>query len=142
MNRMDEKDRLLLSLLRRDARRSLVALARDLGLSRSATQERLGKLQASGVITGFTVVEGAADNRSTAHLLIRLTPGRGCVQLAPRVKAVPAVVQIHSVAGAIDMIVRVEGDGVGAIEQARAAIAAIDGIAEVSTFVVLEHHLG
>ncbi|MFD1623752.1 Lrp/AsnC family transcriptional regulator [Azospirillum griseum] len=139
---MDDKDRLLLSLLRRDARRSLVALARDLGLSRSATQERLAKLQDSGVITGFTVVEGAAERRSTAHLLIRLAPGRHCAQLVPRVKTIPAVVQIHSVAGAIDLIVRVEGDGVAPLEQARAAIAAIDGIAEVSTFIVLDHHLG
>ncbi len=139
---MDDKDRLLLALLRRDARRSLVALARDLGLSRSATQERLGKLQASGVIAGFTVVEGGPNNRSAAHLLIRLAPGRRCAQVAPQLRAIPTVLHIHSVAGSIDLIVHVEGDGVGAIEKARAAIAAIDGIAEISTFVVLERHLG
>ena len=56
--RMDEKDKLLLTLLRRDARRSIVALARDLNLSRSATQERLQKLQASGAIGAFTIVKG------------------------------------------------------------------------------------
>jgi Lrp/AsnC family transcriptional regulator, leucine-responsive regulatory protein len=70
---MDEKDRLLMALLAKDARRSIVALARDLDLSRSATQDRLTKLLTSGAIRKFTIVESEeAAARETAHLLIRL----------------------------------------------------------------------
>lgn len=139
---MDEKDRLLLALLRRDARRSIVALARDLGLSRSATQERLARLQSSGAVAGFTVVDGTAGGRSAAYLLIRLTQGSSCAKLMPRLKAIPAVTLAHSVAGAIDLILKVEGDGIAAIEAARATVAALDGVAEVTTSIVLERHLG
>lgn len=139
---MDEKDRLLLALLRRDARRSIVALARDLGLSRSATQERLARLQSSGAVAGFTVVDGTAGERSIAYLLIRLAPGGSCAKLMPRLKAIPAVTLAHSVAGAIDLILKVEGDGIAAIEAARAAVAGLEGVAEVTTSIVLERHLG
>lgn len=137
---MDDKGRLLLSLLRRDARRPIVALARDLGLSRTATQDRLARLQASGAIAGFTIVERAAPE--AAYLTIRLAPGYHCREIMPRLRKVPAVELAHSVAGPFDLMVRVAADTIAAIEGARTMIAALPGVADVSTHVVLERHLG
>ena len=139
---MDDKDRLLLSLLRRDARRPVVALARDLGLSRTATQDRLAKLQASGAIAGFTITDGDGRAREIAYLTVRLERGYRCAQIAPKVRLLPTVEAIHSVTGGIDMIVRVAADHVEGIETARAEVAGLPGVAEVSTHVVLERLLG
>lgn len=139
---MDDKDRLLLSLLRRDARRPVVALARDLGLSRTATQDRLARLQASGAIQSFTIVEGDGQARECAYLMVRLEPGFRCAQIAPKVRALPAVEAMHSVTGAVDMIVRVAAEHVEGIETARAEIAGLPGVAEVSTHVVLGRFAG
>lgn len=138
---MDDKDRLMLSLLRRDARRPVVALARDLGLSRTATQDRLAKLQASGAIAGFTIVDGDGRARETAYLAIRLERGFRCAQIGPKVRLIPAVEAIHSVTGGIDMIVRVSAEHVEGIERARAEITGLPGVAEVATHVVLERLL-
>jgi Lrp/AsnC family transcriptional regulator, leucine-responsive regulatory protein len=140
---MDDKDRLLLTLLKRDSRRSIVALARDLGLSRSATQERLAKLHSTGAIAGFTIIEGKdAASSQSAYITVAFEPGRRCAEIVPRLKRVPAVAMIHSLAGPIDLLIRVDAASVADIEQARAAIATIPGIASVSTSVVLERHLG
>lgn len=139
---MDDKDRLLLSLLRRDARRPVVALARDLGLSRTATQDRLAKLQASGAIASFTIVDGDGRARESAYLMVQLERGVRCAQIAPRVKMVPTVEAVHSVTGAIDMIVRVSAEHVDGIEKARAEVAGLAGVAGVSTHVVLERLMG
>lgn len=139
---MDDKDRLLLSLLRRDARRPVVALARDLGLSRTATQDRLAKLQTSGAIAGFTVIERDDAARESAYLTIRFAPGFRCPQVVPKLRAVPAIDLIHSVTGPVDLIVRVIAETVSGIEAARATIAEVPGVAEVSTHVVLERHQG
>ena len=140
---MDDKDRLLLTLLRRDARRSIVALARDLGLSRSATQERLAKLQANGAIAGFTLVESAPNGaRQSAYLSVVFATGYRCAQVVPKLKQVPAIGLIHSVTGPTDLLLRVDGESVADIESSRAAIAAIPGVASVSTSIVLERHLG
>lgn len=139
---MDDKDRLLLSLLRRDARRPVVALARDLGLSRTATQDRLAKLQASGAIARFTIVGGDGQAREKAYLMVRLEKGVRCAQIAPKVQAMAAVEAIHSVTGVIDMIVCVASEHVDGIERARAELAGLAGVAEVSTHVVLERFVG
>ena len=139
---MDDKDRLLLSLLRRDARRPVVALARDLGLSRTATQDRLTKLQSSGAIASFTIVDGDGRARESAYLTVRLEHGFRCAQIAPKVRMLPTVEASHSVTGAIDMIVRVAAEHVDGIEKARAELAGLAGVAEVSTHVVLERFVG
>jgi Lrp/AsnC family leucine-responsive transcriptional regulator len=140
---MDDKDKLLLSLLRRDGRRPLVALARDLGLSRSATQERLSKLQRSGAIAGFTVVEGSSSfAREAAYVLVTFAPGKSCSHVVPHLKKVAGVAMIHSITGPADLIIRVEGENVADVETARACVAATAGVASVSTSVVLKRLLG
>lgn len=139
---MDDKDRLLLNLLRRDARRPVVALARDLGLSRTATQDRLAKLRASGAIAQFTIVGGNKQVREMAYLMVRLEPGARCAQIAPKLRSMAAVETFHSVTGAIDMIVRVGAEHVDGIETARAEVAALAGVSEVATHVVLERFAG
>jgi hypothetical protein len=54
----------------------------------------------------------------------------------------PMVEAIHSVTGAIDMIVCVAAEHVEGIEQARVELAGLAGVAEVSTHVVLERFVG
>lgn len=139
---MDDRDRLLLDLLRRDSRRPIVALARDLNLSRSATQERLAKLLSSGVIDGFTIREGSrAGSRHSAYLMASFEPGFRCAQIVPKLHGIAAIGMIHSVTGPIDLVIRVDAADIAGIEASRSAVAAITGIASVSTSVVLERHL-
>jgi len=140
---MDEKDKLLLSLLRRDARRPVVALARELNLSRTATQDRLARLQASGAIAGFTVIEGGRPRaRESAYLTVCFAAGKRCAEVVPKLKSIPAITLIHSVTGSVDLIVRIEAENVAGLEAARAAIDDLREVAELSTYVILERHLG
>lgn len=138
---MDDKDRRLLALLRQNARAPVVALARHLGLSRSATQERLARLERSGAIARYTVVEGSpSPARQSAHLLVRLRPGVACAQVAPRLRGVPGLAAIDSVAGPVDLLVSLDADSAAGIEAGRAAVAGTPGVAEVTTLVVLLRH--
>ena len=50
---MDDVDRQLLAALRANARSTFAELARHVGLSAPAVHERVGKLEATGVITGY-----------------------------------------------------------------------------------------
>lgn len=140
---LDDKDQRLLAALRHDGRRPLVALARDIGLSRSATQDRLNRLLKTGVIRGFTTVEAEnPETRACAHLLVRHLPGHNCAPLVAHMRRMPAVMAVHAVAGSIDMVVRIEAPTLGEIEDTRAAIFALPGIAEITTLIVLDRHLG
>jgi Lrp/AsnC family transcriptional regulator, leucine-responsive regulatory protein len=139
---MDDKDRLLMALLAKDARRSIVALARDLDLSRSATQDRLAKLVTSGAIRKFTIVEAEETaTRETAHLLIRLDKGVKCAQVIPKLRAYTTATAIHSVAGEYDIVMRIDAINVSQIEATRAGIVAVPGIASAMTILTLQSHL-
>jgi Lrp/AsnC family leucine-responsive transcriptional regulator len=49
----DKKDRLILQALQEDARQSLAALGKRIGLSQPAMSERVRKLEDAGVIEGY-----------------------------------------------------------------------------------------
>ena len=139
---MDDKDKLLIALLRRDARQPIVALARELVLSRSATQERLAKLLTRGYIQGFTVIEDSCSSvRQTAHLLVKLQIGKKCADVLPRLKKISHIVSIDSVAGDLDLVMRVEAQTIAEVENARATVAAVLGIQDVTTLISLEKHV-
>jgi len=139
---MDDKDKRLLSLLRQNARQPIVALARDLNLSRSATQERLSRLEKSGAVAGYTVVEGSPNpGRQSAHILVTLEPGKHCSQVVPRMRGLPYITGIDSITGVVDMIVHVDADTMESVEATRNAIAKVAGVAGVTTHMVLHRHL-
>jgi Lrp/AsnC family leucine-responsive transcriptional regulator len=50
---LDKKDRLILEALQDDARQSLAALGKRIGLSQPAMSERVRKLEEAGVIEGY-----------------------------------------------------------------------------------------
>jgi Lrp/AsnC family transcriptional regulator, leucine-responsive regulatory protein len=140
---MDEKDRLLISLLKRNARLPIVALARDLDLSRSATQERLAKLVANKSISGFTIIEQKRDaTEHAAHLLVQLEKGKACALVVPQLKKIPFITAIHSVAGEFDLVIRLQASSISELEGSRAKIAAVKGIDTLKTLITLERHLG
>ena len=63
---MDDIDRQLLAALRRNARATYAELARLVGLSAPAVHERVGKLESSGVITGYHAAVAPGRARQVA----------------------------------------------------------------------------
>jgi len=51
---LDKKDRLIIKALQQDARQSLSALGKRIGLSQPAVSERVKKLEEAGVICGYS----------------------------------------------------------------------------------------
>jgi Lrp/AsnC family transcriptional regulator, leucine-responsive regulatory protein len=138
---LDDKGKLLIAALRRNARESLVSLARRVGLARSATQERLRRLEKAGVIQGYTVNLGKAEGPATvAAISITFAPGKSCQQIVPHVRPISEIVSCISLAGPVDLMLRVECGSNSDLETIRRRIAAVPGIADVSTHVVLEEH--
>lgn len=143
MQALDDKDEALILALERDARASVVALARDIGLSRSATQERLGRLQRSGAIAGYTVLRGRADVRTrlSACLMIRHGPGGSCARTVAPLKKIPEVRSIQALAGDPDLLVQVSAVDAADLGRVADAVRALPGVGEVTTHVVLADHL-
>jgi Lrp/AsnC family leucine-responsive transcriptional regulator len=134
---LDAIDRKLVALLQDNARTSAVALAKAVGLSRSAVQERLQRLERAGVIAQYTVRLGEGGDPLQAWLLLRFADGFSCDDVMPLLAALPAVQLCHSVAGETDLMVLVHAPTPGALADLREQIAAFKGVDDVTTLPVL-----
>jgi len=135
---LDDKDRILVAALRRNARESLVSLARSVGLSRSATQERMRRLEREGVIRGYTV-ELASEHEPAVRAMIAVTfePGFRCRQVVPHLSGIPEITACHSLTGSIDLMIMVSCDSNATLNRVRDRIATVKGVATATTHIVL-----
>jgi Lrp/AsnC family leucine-responsive transcriptional regulator len=135
---LDEKDRILIAALRRNARESLVGLTRSVGLSRSATQERMRRLEREGIIKAYTVeLASAHDPAVRAMIAVTFEPGFRCKQVVPRLAGIPEVVACHSLTGSIDLMVNVACDSNATLNRIRDVVASVTGVATATTHIVL-----
>ena len=134
---LDETDRRLLSELRADGRLTHVALAARVGLSRSAVQERVARLERAGVIRGYTVrLADPGDHPGVrAYLLIR--GGASHERAVKMLAGFPEVRVADSVSGDIDLVLQVEGERIEDINRIRDEVAKLPGIVSTQTLLVM-----
>ena len=135
---LDEKDKILIAALRRNARESLVGLARSVGLSRSATQERMRRLEREGIIKAYTIeLASKHDPAVRAMIAVTFDPGFRCKQVVPRLAGIPEIVSCHSLTGSIDLMVNVACDSNASLNRIRDIVASVQGVATATTHIVL-----
>ncbi|PID36736.1 MAG: AsnC family transcriptional regulator [Rhodobacterales bacterium] len=126
---MDEIDRKLLALLKRDARAPVAELARALGLARSTVQGRIERLEARDVIAGYALRlgSGAGLGRIRATVLLSLEPRANTAVLA-RLRSLPEVEVAHTVSGRADLVLTLAADTTDALDRTLDRIGEIEGV--------------
>ncbi len=137
---MDDLDHRLVSLLRSNARATVLALARSLGVSRATVQNRLRRLEKDGWILGYTVRlrEPSAGARIRALMLIAVE-GDGD-EILPRIQAEPAVRVIHTTNGRWDLVAELETDSLQEFDRVLRRIRTIEGVANSETSLLLSSY--
>jgi DNA-binding Lrp family transcriptional regulator len=141
MRELDAKDRDILSILSKEARIPLKTLAGRIGLSRSATSERVALLEKSGVIRGYRADIGQIDEGLvSAYLLVTLvrTPSIGILDQLARFAEVR---RVSSVSGQLDLIVEVEAPSIDRLNTLRDAIASHESVEDLTTSIVLRRDI-
>jgi Lrp/AsnC family leucine-responsive transcriptional regulator len=134
---LDAIDGKLIALLQGNARMPVAALAREVGLSRTAVQERLARLETSGAIAGYTLRLGRPEGRLQAWLSLRHAEGFTCDDVMPLLQSLAEVRLCHSLAGDLDLLVLVETDSPEALAGLRERILLHRTVEGVETRVVL-----
>lgn len=134
---MDTLDVRLVSLLRENARASVAALAKQLGVSRGTVQNRIDKLVESRVLLGFTVrtTAEAASHRIRAMTTIR-TEGDADVVLKT-LRGYPAVRALHTTNGRWDIVAEIGTDSLETFDAVLRRIRGIKGVANSETSLLL-----
>ena len=136
---MDSIDRHLVELLRNNARLSYAELARQVGLSAPAVHERVGKLEAAGILRGYHAdVEPEAIGLAVTALI-------GVVQDSDSeidriLDAVRAMVEIEScyfMAGEESFLLKARVGTIAELEHLIIRLSGVAGIARTRTAIAL-----
>jgi DNA-binding Lrp family transcriptional regulator len=136
---VDETDRRIVALLRENARRSFQDIGRHVHLSAPAVKRRVDRLEATGVIRGFTAVIQPAAFGWHAEAFVDLycegdMPGAAIKRAVERE---PGVVSAHTVAGEASALLHVMAEDMGDLELVLERIRATEGVTRTVTEVVL-----
>lgn len=136
---ISSQDEKLLLSLRHNARISVSDLARQLGVSRSTVQNRLARLEAWGVIRGYSVDLGAdyAASQVEAHVSIKVFQ-KLTAQTNRALEALSQVSQLYSVSGEYDLIAIVQARSLEQLSMILDRIGDLEGVERTNSAVVLE----
>lgn len=143
MEVLDAVDRRLLRALQEDGRLSNAELARRCNLSAAACFERVRRLRARRVITGYAaLIDPAKVGRGLlifVEVLLDRTTGDMFEAFAEAVRRQPEVLECHMVAGGFDYLIKAR---VGDMDAYRAflgdVLVRMPGVRETRTYAVLE----
>jgi Lrp/AsnC family leucine-responsive transcriptional regulator len=137
--RIDATDRVLLAALQADGRASWAELGRQVGLSAPSVQERVRRLESTGVITGYHAsVDPVALERGMVALVgIHQTDSADQDDVAEQLELVPEVEDCWLVAGEETFVVKVRVADVDALERTLRALRRVPGVARTRTTVVI-----
>ncbi len=123
---MEPLDRRILSLLARDGRMSYTDIGKETGLSTSAAQQRVRRLEQRGVIKGYRAVLDPAQlgQLVTAFVAIKPFDPSQADDAPERLQHIDEIISCYSVAGEPSYLLKVQVATMAALESLLARIRA------------------
>jgi len=140
---LDDFDRKILAVLRRDGRITFTDLAQQVGLSKTPCQQRVRRLVEKGVITGFAAIVDPAkvglDHVAFAEVKLSDTREAALKQFNAAVRAIPEVEECHMIASSFDYLLKVRTVDIRRYRIVLGEkISSLPHVASTSTFVAME----
>ena len=140
MSGIDPIDARIIDALQRNGRVAQVEIAREVGLAPSAVLERMRKLEARGVIRGYSALVSpkAVGLGMLAFVAVRTTEVAGEEKVGQDLARVSEVLEVHHVAGDDCFLVKVRArDAEHLGELLKTSIGRISGVRSTRTTIVL-----
>jgi DNA-binding Lrp family transcriptional regulator len=142
MTQMTAKDEELIALLKADSREPVAALARKLGLSRTTVQDRLKRLEETGVIAGYTLrlSREVEQGGLRAFVMLSVEPRRQ-VEMGRQLARFPQIETLYTLSGKFDLIAQVKAASSEAMDRLIDDIGQLPGVTRIETSVILSTKL-
>ncbi|MEO8029520.1 MAG: Lrp/AsnC family transcriptional regulator [Gemmatimonadota bacterium] len=137
---IDAVDAKIIAILQANGRETNAEIARRVDMAASAVLERIRKLEARGVIQGYTarIDPKAVDLGLLAFVFVRADERVGEESAGRQLAAIPEVLEVHHVAGEDCYLVKVRAEGPEALGRIlRERFGAIGHVRTTRTTIVL-----
>ena len=135
---LDDTDRELISLLRKDARLTVATLAAKLGVSRGTVTNRLRKLEDEQVIVGYTLkLRPDAEPDMIRAWMGVLVDGNQTRSVTASLLGEPGVAALHDTNGRWDLLAELRAESMAELSNVLERIRLIKGIANTETSILL-----
>ena len=136
---MDEKDKLILSLLQKDGRMTASEMAEKVDLSVPAVTERIRKLTEGGVLKEFRAVLEAkkVDYDVTAYILLDMSSSNSYGDMVQYAQDNDEVLECHSITGEGSHILKVRTHDTSSLESLLRNIQSWPGVIRTHTMIVM-----
>ena len=117
MTAIDETDQRILTMLEADGRATLAQLAQATGLSVSAAQSRVQKLEKRGIIKGYKAIIDQEQRGLPISAFVNVTPLDYSAESSDKLNNIDGIVSCYSVAGAPSFVLVVRVASPTALEE-------------------------
>ena len=140
---LDDIDLRILGLLQDDCRTPLARIGEAAGLSAPAVLERIKKLEAAGIISGYRALLDARrlGLDITAFIGVIITHPKLIGDFERAVVALDDVLECHHVTGEYTLLLKVKTGNTSSLEHLISQIRCLDGVSRTETLVVLSTHV-
>jgi Lrp/AsnC family leucine-responsive transcriptional regulator len=128
----------LLAALQKNARATYGELGAEAGLSQSSVYERLRKLEARGVITGYRAVVNPEALGLCVTAFVSVITSGSCAVLAGEVEEFPEVEEFHSVAGETCALLKVRTTSTSALQEFLDRLRSLGSVERTNSTIVLQ----
>ncbi len=135
---MDEKDRLIIKILKDDARAGYGEIGNKVALSEGAVRKRIKTLTDDGSIRKFTVKIGITEG-AQAITLLTTNPAYPTQEVSKKIQQIPNVETIYEVTGEYDIVAVISGMTVTEVNECIEKIRRVEGIMKTNTMIVLRN---
>ena len=136
---MDSTDLRIISMLKKNARVSASAIAKEVGLAVSSVTERIRRLEVQGVILQYTAVvdNSKIEGGITAMIGVKIEHTRYIDQVTDILSSDPHVVSLYVLTGDLDFLASVYAVSTEEFRQVHHRIANLEGVSAVKTYYIL-----
>ncbi len=113
---LDQKDQDILHALKKNSRKTVAELSKELGIPRATVHERIMKLRKAGVIKRFTIEEDYSLTGLPTMAFVFISYDRNSVMdqhtLARKISGVSGVLGVYVVSGEWDLLLKIRGKSI------------------------------
>jgi DNA-binding Lrp family transcriptional regulator len=140
--KLTDKDKQLLVLLQENARESNASLARKIGVSRATVQERLHRLESSGVIQGYSAkINPQNINHNINAIVMMVAENKSYQETFTQMEKMPCIQAIHTLSGEWDWSIFISAATLDDFHQCISEINALAGVKSTVSHIIMKTRL-